>query len=140
MIRRLVGILLIGTLLALASAWYRRQHAIAFCQFDNNRIEPVYEVDLIANDDARWRFCSVYCASQWWQRSRRDVREIIVRDEVTGKPLDASLATFVESDVVTYLTHGDRVHVFADPEQAQRHAKQYRGRVVPSLFAVQSGR
>ena len=100
----------------------------------------MYEVDLIAKDETRLRFCSVYCASQWWQRSRRDVREIIVRDEVTGKPFDASLATFVESDVVTYMAHGDRVHVFADPEQAKRHAEQYRGHVVPSLFAVQSRR
>ncbi len=139
MIRRLAGILLIATLLALASAWYRRQHAIAFCRFDNNRIEPVYEVDLIANDETRWRFCSVYCASQWRQRSHGDVYDIVVRDEVTGKPLDASLAAFVESSVVTHWSHGNRVHVFADLEQAQRHAKQYSGRIIASPFAAQNG-
>lgn len=95
------------------------------CALDGQRIEPIYGVELIDDDRVLERFCCVVCAEQWprvpegaWWR---------VRDEITGAPIDAALASFVESSVVTVPSRHCRTHAFASWTDAMSHAATYGG-------------
>ena len=71
------------------------------------------------------RFCCISCAKEWpdvpagsWWR---------VRDEITGEALDADVASFVESSVVTVASRRCRTHAFKNWSDAMNHAATYGG-------------
>ena len=57
-----------------------------------------------------------------------------VRDEVSGRLLVPAQAVFVTSEVFTHRESANRTHVFAERAEAERHAAEYRGELVPSPF------
>ena len=57
-----------------------------------------------------------------------------VTDEVTGKKIDASLAHFVESEVVTNWTNMNRIHSFAEEKNALQHISDHNGKRVRNPF------
>lgn len=111
--------------LSLYSRWYTRYAGADRCSLDGNRITPIYRVDLMNGTESVASFCCVKCAAEWpdvpegayWQ----------VRDEKTGKLLDARQAAFVESSVVTVSSRQDRTHVFKKRMDAMAHAAEYDG-------------
>jgi hypothetical protein len=116
-----------AALLALSLFSRARIHArrAATCSLDGQRIAPVYEVDLVERDAVLARFCCTACAAEWpdvppqsWWR---------VRDEVTGEPLDAEVASFVESSVITNASRRCRTHAFKNWSDAMNHAATYGG-------------
>ena len=115
-------------LVAAGSRWRAQADRGARCALDGNRIEPVYRVDLVRRGVVLHSFCSLTCARQWpdvapdayWQ----------VRDEASGRPLDAGRAHFVESGVESVPARHERTHVFADWAEAQHHLARYGGRFV----------
>jgi len=97
----------------------------ARCSLDGQRIEPIYEVDLVEDREVVARFCCIACAVEWpavtpqaWWR---------VRDEITGEPLDARVASFVDSSVVAVASRRCRTHAFKNWSDAMNHAATYGG-------------
>ena len=60
-------------------------------------------------------------------------------DEVTGKRIDASIAYFVESSIVTNQSTGNKIHVFAEKADAEKHAKDFSGTVIRNPFMINHG-
>jgi hypothetical protein len=102
------------------------------CSLDGTAIEPIHRVDLMQGGDPVASFCSLACAlawpavpaGSWWQ----------LRDEVSGRPIDASRAWFVESRVVTVATRRERIHVFLEPTEAMNHCVQFGGARIADPF------
>lgn len=106
------------------------------CAYDGTSVSPLYQVDAYLTEDRVLSFCSVYCATHWLAANPGKVIYFIVVDEVTGQRLDASLAHFVESDVVTVPEVKNRIHAFYLREDALRHAAQFKGREIKNPFGA----
>jgi hypothetical protein len=122
------GLLLLGAL-PVVRHWAWRPPP-GRCALDGVAIDPPYRVRV---HDARGRdheFCCVRCAELWLGRRREPPRAAFVTDEATGGEIDAAQAHFVRSSVVTTPTTGNRVHAFASPADAARHAEVARGRLL----------
>ncbi|RJO61772.1 hypothetical protein C4544_01910 [candidate division WS5 bacterium] len=100
------------------------------CHYDGEKSRPIYEVNITLKDGDVMQFCSIYCAGAWFKENAAKADTVIVTDEITGEKLDASIAFFVESDVISVATTRNRIHAFKDEHHAQTHAKQYNGRNV----------
>jgi hypothetical protein len=116
-----------AALLALALFSRAQIHArsAARCSLDGQRIEPIYSVELVRDSAVLARFCCISCAKEWpdvppgsWWR---------VRDEITGESLDADVASFVDSSVVTVASRRCRTHAFKNWSDAMNHAATYGG-------------
>jgi len=108
------------------------------CALDGSLINTLYAVDAYLEDDTFLRFCSIDSASKWFQMNKKDkVRYFTVVDEVTGERLDASLAHFVASDVVTVPEVRNRTHAFWSKEDAAKHIRDFNGRSIANPFGSQ---
>ena len=70
----------------------------------------------------------------WLSENKEPISHIMVRDEVTGEKIDASIAYYVDSEIITNNVNNNRVHAFLKLEDAERHAKSYKGRIVKNPF------
>jgi ABC-type nitrate/sulfonate/bicarbonate transport system substrate-binding protein len=102
------------------------------CAYDGTRINPLYQVDAYLGDDTVARFCSIANAMRWLENNRDKVLYFTVVDEATGQKFDSSLGHFVESDVVTVPEVKNRLHVFFSRGDAEKHAEQFNGRILPN--------
>jgi hypothetical protein len=121
----LAGALLVAAL-PVAGNWVRR-HADTRCALDGAKIDPSFEVRILDSRGQNHQFCCVHCAQWWLGHEREKPAAIFVRDESTGAELNASSAHFVRSLVTTKAATGNRVHVFRDIADAERHAELFRG-------------
>ncbi|RJQ47946.1 MAG: hypothetical protein C4538_04680 [Nitrospiraceae bacterium] len=112
------------------------KQSVSVCSYDGEDIMSIYEVNIKIKNGGMLRFCSVYCAEAWFRENSPEAASVTVTDELTGEKLDASLAIFVESDVVSVAATNNRIHVFKDEYQAREHAKQYNGRIVDNPFSL----
>lgn len=112
-------------LLSLYSRWHVYAASTGRCSLDGNRIVPTYRVDLMLDGHAIDSFCCVKCAVEW--PDVPDAGYWRVRDEVTGKTLDADRACFVESSVVTVPSRQDQTHVFKSWTDALSHVTAFDG-------------
>ena len=123
--------------LAVGSRWQLQRGQSDRCSLDGNRISNVYRVDLMLRGQVAQKFCCIKCAVEWpdvpggaaWQ----------VHDEVTGRPIDATRARFVKSDVITVASRQGRTHAFANWTDAVAHIKDYNGKAVPNPFGGGAG-
>ena len=106
------------------------------CANDGTKINPIYEVDAYLVDKATMRFCSIYCATRWYENNRDKVIYLAVSDEVTGNKFDSTLGHFVESDLVTIPEVNNRTHAFAVKEDALTHVKQFNGKLIENPFGT----
>lgn len=136
--RTIAGILGAVLLLALISAFYQTRYSRPRCAFDGVVVEPIYEVGMTLKDGTELCFCSIYCARTWYKDNEDRVQAITITDEVTGEKVDAFLAFYVESQVVTVKHNGNRIHAFRDRKEAGLHARMYRGRIVANPFGGDS--
>ena len=111
------------------AGYFLRQSGPDRCAFDGERIEASYRVR-IAAEDGQKLFCCVGCASRWLKRSPASPDCIFVTDEIGGDELPAAEAIFVRSTIYTRPSTRDRIHVFRETEDAERHAREFRGRVL----------
>lgn len=119
------GLGMILAALAPVAAVMLRGTQSGVCEYDGQAIDSRYAVDIQASGDHH--FCGIHCAQEWLRRSGQMPYEIVLRDEITGKPVRFPDAYFVRSGVVTNGVTGNRLHVFQDPDQARRHAAAYHG-------------
>jgi hypothetical protein len=99
------------------------------CAADGVVIEGAPAVRIERGEEDDLAFCCVRCAESAITATRDD-RRIRVLDKTTGETIDAAAAWFVRSRVVAQPATGDRVHVFATREAAERHAEVWRGRLL----------
>jgi len=59
---------------------------------------------------------------------------VVVVDERSGTKINASQALFVESEVVTVPHVKNRIHVFANKEEALKHIQTFKGNWVENPF------
>jgi len=127
--RNLIGWALVAAL-PLAGSWARRQAGDG-CALDGVPIESRYRVRIVAAPGPSHEFCCIRCAQAWQQHGAGSAASVFVTDEASGEEVAASQATYVRSTVITTPTSGNRVHTFARPEDAERHAETCHGTVLP---------
>jgi hypothetical protein len=107
--------------------YYVRRHEEPGCCLDGGKIEPAYRVEIVDSGDRQHVFCCLRCAEIWIGRQSRPPRSITVTDETSGQQIAAAEAHYVRSFVVTTPTMGNRVHVFRNRADAEKHAAECRG-------------
>lgn len=128
-----LAILIMAIVFSAASVMYQRSRAER-CAYDGTVIVPVYEVDITLSEDRILKFCSIHCAKEWSRKNLSAIDSVTVTDEVTGERLDASMAYFVESDVVSVKATDNRVHVFKHEDHALSHVTQHKGKMLENPF------
>ena len=104
------------------------------CAWDGIRIKPIYQVDTFLEDGSNEVFCSIYCATRWLKENKGKSIYFTVVDEITGQRFDSTLGHYVESDVITVPEVKNRVHAFANREDALKHARQFNGKIIENPF------
>jgi len=125
----LAGLAVVVTL-ALVAHWARGRPAQG-CALDGAKIDPVYRVEIVDGQGQGHDFCCLVCARLWLDRQTTRPQAIRVTDEASGETIDAATAFFVRSSVVTRPTTGNRVHVFRNRSDAEKHADLFGGFVLP---------
>ncbi|HHT9138396.1 MAG TPA: hypothetical protein ACFYEK_14280 [Candidatus Wunengus sp. YC60] len=106
------------------------------CAYEGSAIPQIYEVDIVLKDKSTRKFCSIYCAAQWFKNNAKLVDHAIVTDEIRGNKIDSYMAYFVESELVTNETNDNRIHVFQQRQDALTHAEKFHGTMTDDPFAI----
>ncbi|MGD2127359.1 MAG: hypothetical protein PVG99_14860, partial [Desulfobacteraceae bacterium] len=126
----ITGLIIAASLSALV-AFVQQRHGASRCSLDGSLIKPMYEVIIIQQDDeSSERFCCVLNAQIWLERNTKPVSSIWVTDEITGDRIRAEEAHYVSSTIITTPHTRNRIHVFAQKESAEIHARQFNGKLV----------
>jgi len=121
-------------LIAVFSEQYRKTGDI--CDYDGNDIQPINKVIISTVDGKVHRFCSLCCGAAWLEK-KPDIKQefvegkggsITVVDEVSGEPIDATLAYWIQSKLHSVYENDCRLHSFKDPGEAAKHIQSHRGR------------
>lgn len=120
----------LAILLPLLGSWLRRGGNPG-CTLDGQAIDPRYRVRLMDADHQSKDFCCLVCAELWLKRQGKKMKAIYVTDETSGQEIPADEAFFVRSLVFTNKTTQNRVHVFRHRTDAQQHAQQFLGTLLP---------
>jgi hypothetical protein len=127
--------LVLVSLTALGTSLWTRWGASETCEMDGQAIPASLRVDLTTADGARHAFCSIECARRWLAKQPvAQCKEAVVRDALTGEPLDAYVAFFVESEAVTNRSNGNKIHAFRLRTEAMDHILRFHGREVEDPF------
>jgi len=111
-----------------------RKSIEGLCDYDGVKIEPIYAVYFTFQDGTEKKFCSIACASLSFPELKSRIKGVVVVDERSGTKINASQALFVESEVVTVPHVKNRIHVFANKEDALKHIQTFKGNWVENPF------
>jgi hypothetical protein len=130
--------LILVALLALAVGFWNRYGTAERCEMDGQPLSPALRMDLKMPGGAWHAFCTIECARRWLARQPRAVPdEAVVRDALTGEPLDAYVAFFVRSEVVTSRSNGNNIHAFRFRTDAMEHLHRFGGEEIDDPFGVE---
>jgi len=130
-----IGYALLMVLIAAGATLWESRSPVGTCEMDGQPIDPHYEVDLKLADGSWHSFCSILCARRWLDKKKIDYpEEARVRDALTGVPLDAYVAFFVESPIVTNPANGNNIHAFRYRTDAADHIRRFGGHMIDSPF------
>ena len=133
--KRWITLFIIFVIISLASGCKGERKPIEDrCDYDGVKIEPIYAVYFTLQDGAEKKFCSIACASMSFSALKKQIKEVIMVDEPTGAKINASRAFFVESEVVTVSHVKNRIHVFANREDAENHIQKFKGKWIENPF------
>ena len=136
MTKKFWGGLAIVLAIALAGISYQKLLKSPRCVYEGSAIPRIYEVDIVLKDKSTRKFCSIYCAREWFKKNAGSVSHAIVTDEIRGNKIDSYMAYFVESELVSNKTNGDRIHVFQQRQDALTHAERFHGATIDDPFVV----
>jgi len=100
------------------------------CALDGAPVDALHAVRVEAEGGAARTLCSVACAASWLAHEPPGPHRVVVTAEDTGRDVDAASAWFVESRVVAVRATGCYIHAFATREAAERHAEEFRGKLL----------
>ena len=126
-------IVLIISVMGVCYQKYLRNH---HCAYDGCAVTAIYEVDIVLKDRSVKKFCSIYCAKQWFEDNKQHIDHVVVTDEIRGNKVDSYMAYFVESDLITNKSNNNRIHAFQQRQHAQTHAKKFNGSAVDDPFEI----
>ncbi len=133
----LTYVILMG-LVALASSLWRSYGASETCEMDGQELSPALRVDLTMADGTSHAFCTIACARSWLANQPNTTpKQATVRDAITGEPLDAYHAVFVQGKPVTNRANGNNIHAFRDMREAQEHVNRFGGLEIADPFGVE---
>jgi len=133
--KRWITLFIIFVIISLALGCKRERKSIeSRCDNDGVKIEPIYAVYFTLQDGTEKKFCSIACASLSFPELKSRIKEVVVVDERSGTKINASQALFVESEVVTVPHVKNRIHVFANKEDALKHIQTFKGNWVENPF------
>lgn len=130
-----LGILIV-LVIASVGVVYQKYLKSPRCAFDGSPITPIFEVDMVLKDKSVKKFCSIYCATQWFKNNTKSIDHVLVTDEIRGTRIDAYMAYFVESELITNETNDNRIHVFQQRQDALTHAEKFHGTMTDDPFDV----
>ncbi len=130
-----IGLVIIFCI-SLTGVFYQKFLKNPRCAYDGSAVAPIYEVNVITKDGSHKKFCSIYCATQWFKKNIQQVDHVIVTDEIRGNKIDSYMAYFVESELITNETNDNRIHVFQQRQDAITHAEKFHGTMVDDPFTV----
>ena len=113
----------------IAGKWLRQDSA-ARCAFDGVKIENLFRVRVVDDGKVSRDFCCPRCAALWREEQHGARSSVFVTDEISGREFETELVHFVRSAVVTSSTTGNRIHVFHDRADAEKHALTADGRLL----------
>ncbi len=128
------GYLSLMAILALAAGLASRYLVGRRCEMDGQALSPTLRVDLKLADGVTHSFCSIECARRWLAAQKQPVKEALVRDALNGDPLDAYVAVFVESPIVTNRANGNHIHAFRARTDAMDHIRRFGGHEIDDPF------
>lgn len=128
--------LIIILIVALAGVSYQKFLKSPRCAYDGSAVPPIYEVDIILKDHSARKFCSIYCAVQWFKNNIPLVDHVVVTDEIRGNKIDSYMAYFVESELITNKTNDNRIHIFQQRQDALAHAEKFHGTIIDDPFTM----
>ena len=130
-----IGLFVLLVIALFILVWVLRTRPSATrCDYDGVKIEPIYAVYFILKDGTEKKFCSIACASLSFPELKSRIKEVVVVNERSGTKINASQALFVESEVVTVPHVKNRIHVFANKEDALKHIQKFKGNWVENPF------
>jgi len=133
--KRWIALFVIFLIIPLVLGCQRERKSIeGRCDYDGVKIEPLYAVYFTFQDGTEKKFCSIACASLSFPELKSRIKEVVVVDERSGTKINASQALFVESEVVTVPHVKNRIHVFANKEDALKHIQTFKGNWVENPF------
>lgn len=113
----------------------KQQQPSEQCVVDGTGIVPISRVEIIHSAGRKEIFCSLCCAKTWIDNHEQiafDLKNnkatLTVVDEISGTPMDSTLAYWIESDQFSRHENRCRVHVFKEKKDASRHIKKYNGK------------
>jgi hypothetical protein len=124
----LAGLVVVASLAAVGH--WARGHPAGGCALDGSPIDPVYRVAIVDARGNSHEFCCLTCARMWLDRQSTPPRAVTVTDETSGERIDAAAAYYVRSAVVTRAATGNRIHVFRNRADAEKHADACAGYVL----------
>ncbi len=140
--RSFFSILFLLALAGIAALVQVTRRPVEHCLLDGTGIIPISRVEIREPGSTPQVFCSLCCARLWLEQHpelERSVRmekaAILVVDEVSGLPLDAGQAYWIESDRYSRRENNCRVHVFKEKKDASRHLRRYHGVEVAGYLA-----
>lgn len=128
--------IIITIIVALIGVAYQKFVRSPRCAFDGSSVTPIYEVDIFLKDRSVKKFCSIYCAAQWFKSNHDLIDHVVVTDEIRGNKIDSYMAYFVESELITDETNDNRIHVFQQRQDALTHAEKSHGIVTDDPFTI----
>lgn len=128
--------LVISIIVAFTGVAYQKFLKSPRCAFDGSPVPPIYEVDIVLRDRSAKKFCSIYCAVQWFKNNNLLVDHVVVTDEIRGRKIDSYMAYFVESALITNETNDNRIHIFQQRQDALTHAEKFHGTITDDPFTM----
>ena len=129
-------VLIIILIIAFLGVSYQKFLRSPHCAFDGSPVVPIYEVDVMLKDHSTKKFCSIYCATQWFKKNPQLIDHVTVTDEIRGNKIDSYMAYFVESELITNETTDNRIHVFQQRQDAITHAEKFHGTMTDNPFSI----
>ena len=130
-----IGLIIIF-IIALIGVSYQKFLKSPHCAYDGSSVTPIYEVDIVLKDKSTKKFCSIYCATQWFKNNVTLIDHVVVTDEIRGNKIDSYMAYFVESELITNETNDNRIHVFQQRQDAITHAEKFHGTMTDDPFSL----
>ena len=100
------------------------------CSSDGLTVDARHAIRIVGADGKTRHFCCLACAERWVDGQGAHPRAVFVTDEASGAEIPAAAAWYVRSRVVSNPYTGDRIHVFARREDAEKHAAAFQGRLL----------
>ena len=105
---------------------------------DGQALSPALRVDLTMADGTSHAFCTIACARSWLaNQPHATPKQATVRDAITGEPIDAYTAFFVQSKLVTNRANANNIHAFRFRTDAAEHIRQFGGQLIADPFEVE---